>query len=549
MGAVQLWIGGAVILAVVLDLALMFGARRLRKRVADPAAGDEEVVGPFSLALVWIRSQRPRLGQARDRLVEAWHGLPGALAVAREFWRSEVWASDQNKMRLLLVAACLLVSLGMGYAYAQETMVEGWQLWTWAIGVVAVAYMLMPAQAWPRPRARFWLAPLGLALVALALRAPLLETVPGGLHPDEARLAEVTLRHVYPDLHQTLNPFSTSTYSQPALYNYLVRLSLAVVGNSITGLRLPSALAGAAAVAATFLAVSVLENRRIAWLTALLMAFYHYHIHWSRLALNNVWDTLWVPVILGGFAWSWKKRWSGGAVLTGLALGFSQFFYAGSRIGVLLLAYLIYRQWRQGEDRKQLVIHVGKLVLMAAVVAGPLVAYALKNPDNFFEHPRKVFGWQPDLILTTVGEGSLWTYFWYQLGHSLGAYTTYPDVTGFYAPDTPLIIGLAAPLFVLGALWAIVKRRYLPLLWVLLTVVLGGILLSGAPSSSRFAVSIPAVCWLTAIPLEWLMASGRRRLAIGLLVAIIAFDLFFYFGVYATAAHVDLTLPFPSLSP
>jgi hypothetical protein len=44
-------VGGAVILAVALDLALTFGVQRLRKQMAACTAGDEEVVGSFSLAL------------------------------------------------------------------------------------------------------------------------------------------------------------------------------------------------------------------------------------------------------------------------------------------------------------------------------------------------------------------------------------------------------------------------------------------------------------------------------------------------------------------
>jgi hypothetical protein len=138
-------------------------------------------------------------------------------------------------------------------------------------------------------------------------------------------------------------------------------------------------------------------------------------------------------------------------------------------------------------------------------------------------------------------------YGWQQLWRSVGAFTAVPDVTGFYDPGVPLLIGLAAPLFVIGLLWAPVKKRFLPVLWVLLTVFLGGFLLADPPGSSHYVVVIPAVCWLIAMPLEWLASIKRERLAVVLLTAVIAVDLYFYFVIYAPSPHRDLIHVFPTL--
>jgi hypothetical protein len=225
-------------------------------------------------------------------------------------------------------------------------------------------------------------------------------------------------------------------------------------------------------------------------------------------------------------------------------VGLSQYFYAGSRVGVFLLAFLIWQLWRENSsaepnteidpdseqfveerpkpERMPLIIYTLKMGLVAACIAAPLFLFALRDPVPFFDRSKMVWGWKPDSILLATGDaGNIWPYAWRQLWRSLGAFTAVPDVTGFSGPGVPLLIGLAAPLFVVGLLWAVYRRHFLPVLWIALTALLGGFLLSDPPGSSHYVVAIPAICWLAAMPLEWLAASGRERLAVGLLVAVL----------------------------
>lgn len=465
-------------------------------------------------------------------------------------WFRPLWdhlRSDGGRaMRLVVVLACTLITVSIGYAYGRDIWVRGWQLWTWAVCVAITVIFLIPAGVPTLRLGKTWAVLFSLALVALLLRATSLESIPGGLHVDEMGVADFSLRHIFPEPHKTLSPFRTGPVSQPSLYHYLIRLSLALVGNSITGLRISSASAGTLAVLATYAAVAVLENQQTALLGAIVMATYHYHVHWSRIGLNNVWDTLWVPATLAAYGWGWRRRWSGGAVLAGAALGFSQYFYAGSKIGVLLLAYLIWKLWRQEPDKQRLIVHVGKLLLVATCVAAPLVMFIVRDPAPYFERSDVVFGWKREVILEAMGgHYDLLGYAWRQAWRSLGAFTTVPDVTGFYGPGVPLVIGLAAPLFVAGFLWSTYKRRWIPVLWILLTVLLGGFMLTGAPSSSHYTVSIPAICWLIAVPLGWLMEHDRQRLALLALLIVMATDLAFYFAIYVPGGPRDLIHPFP----
>ncbi|MEW5719919.1 MAG: glycosyltransferase family 39 protein, partial [Chloroflexota bacterium] len=427
-------------------------------------------------------------------------GVSGARRTVRaralELWRNYV-ADETQAMRVVIAVACTLTTSLIGYVYAREIVVRGWQLGAWVICVVTIIIALMPPE---RPSFRITkleIGALGLMLAALLLRVTFLEQAPGGLHVDEVGAADFALRQVFPDSELTANPFRTGPASQPTLFFYLQRLALALVGNSITGLRITSALAGALAILATYGTVAILQDRRTALIAATIMTTYHYHIHWSRLGLNNIWDTLWIPLMLLAFTWGWKNRWSGGAVLAGLALGLSQYFYHGSKVGGFLLAFLIWWLWRQERDIDRLVVQVGKLALTAICVASPIVIFALLDPVPYFERASVVFAWSPTNIgIETRGTFDLVGYAWRQIWNSVGAFVAVPDVTGFYGPGVPFVIGVAAILFVTGLLWAIFKRHWVPALWILLTVVLGGFLVTGAPSSSHYVASIPAICWL-----------------------------------------------------
>jgi hypothetical protein len=56
------------------------------------------------------------------------------------------------------------------------------------------------------------------------------------------------------------------------------------------------------------------------------------------------------------FAHWWSARWSGGAVLSGVALGLSQYFYAGSKITLFLLPFATFMLWRTDRDTRRLVV-------------------------------------------------------------------------------------------------------------------------------------------------------------------------------------------------
>ena len=519
---------GILILAILIDVLLIWTWRYIQNAKSKQSSGESnELYVPrgFTSAVSstggWLSSA---IGSARDT----------TKAIG-----SQIRGNNRAQLRIFFVLACLITTSSLGYVYADHSMVSGWQLWTFLLCVLVAIVAMLPGEQFPLRLRRHHLWLVGLLFAALLLRAVFLERLPPGLHVDEAGSADFTLRHVFPPQELTLSPFRTGHSSQPSLYNYLLWLSFAVVGENITGLRITSALAGSAAVVTTYALVSILQSRRAAFLAAILLTVSHFHIHWSRIGLNNIWDTVWVPLILAVYAWGWQKNWSSGAVLAGLALGFSQYFYAGSRIVLFLLPFLMYSLWRKERDNPRLVEYAAKTLGMAAVVAAPLAIFGIQFPEEFGRRLITGLIWGSDLPpdqIPTVGD---------RLIDTLVSFTALPENSGFYRPGIPLVFGLAVPLFIVGILWAIRERQFLPVLWVGLTMFFGGFLLQALPSSNHYLVAVPAICWLIAMPLDALFAFGRPRIAVVLLLLVVASELGFYYGIYARAPSPDLALAFP----
>jgi hypothetical protein len=307
-----------------------------------------------------------------------------------------------------------------------------------------------------------------------------------------------------------------------------------------------SVAGGSLAVLATYALISMLHSRRAGYLAAGLMAAYHFHIQWSRIGLNNIWDTFWVPTILALFVWGWRNNRPAGATLSGLALGLSQYFYAGSRVGIFLVAYLVIRFWREQWDDARLVRHVGRLIGMAAVVAIPLAVFAAAHPEAFFSRLYTGLLWDPfgtdpgrapPAYVPSVLQQFVWT---------LLSFTALSEGAGFYRPGIPLVIGLGVPLLLAGVFWQIHRREATPVLWLALTMLFGGFLLQALPASNHYTVAIPAVVWLIISPLDALYSFGKPRWARAALAILIVTDLYFYFGIYARSPSLDFVHPFPT---
>jgi 4-amino-4-deoxy-L-arabinose transferase-like glycosyltransferase len=374
----------------------------------------------------------------------------------------------------------------------------------------------------------------GLTGSALLLRVAALDTVPFTLGGDEAwhgLLARQVLRG------ELRNPFSIGYMSMPSLFYWPLSWSLQLVGNNVLGLRLPAALIGTATVVVLYFFARELWGRRTALLSALFLATYDYHIHYSRLGANNIWDPLFIMLALWALYHALAKRQVArdgnprasealgdqgsyrSFLLAGLVMGLSLNFYTGARLlPFLVLAFVAFVWFQRKRHIELLGLHLVLLFLAFLIAAGPALGLALTHPNEWNARINQVgiiqSGWlarEPGL----TGKSTL-QILAEQFLRSAGAFHVFTDRTAWYGADRPLLNALTGIFAMLGMAWAIAhwrdRRYFLVLTWFWSVIITGGMLTESPPSSQRLVIAIPAVALLVTTGLEQTVELAGRLL-------------------------------------
>jgi 4-amino-4-deoxy-L-arabinose transferase-like glycosyltransferase len=529
-------------------------------------------------------------GLAALCFVLAWRVATAHLRVARPARRPMVRAGDWLRERPIPAA---LLALGL-FLSGVATLLSRGRAWNtstydvvvlWALGVAAVIIAAFwPSAALPRPSwdhevprraalrvsARLhrvgrgnWLelaTVVGLTVLALLLRVTALDSVPFTLGGDEAWFG-LTARQVLQG--EFRNPFVTAFVSMPTLFYWPLSWAMRLLGDNMVGLRLPAALVGTATVPVLYLFARHMWGRRMAFLSAAFLATYDYHIHYSRLGANNVWDPFFAVLALWLLDWALTEsdaiKRDRLFILTGLVVGLSAYFYTGARLlpylVIIYLAFvLVQKRWSHTSPirTEHLVRCLFLLVLAFLVVAGPILSYALAHADDWNARINQVgilqSGWlarEPGLTGKTTFQVLA-----EQFLRAAGAFHVYPDRTVWYGADRPLLGFLPGVFAVLGMAWALLRwrdRRYfLVLAWFWSVIIAGGMLTESPPSSQRLVLAIPAVALLVATGLDqtvrlgrWLFDLDRRwgNVLLGLLVLGIAVGSVRYYFVEFTTSR------------
>jgi 4-amino-4-deoxy-L-arabinose transferase-like glycosyltransferase len=423
-----------------------------------------------------------------------------------------------------------------------------WMLVRWLFGILMVCFAVWliqeSTQGATSPR-NTWLA-IGVAaivLLAFGLRIWQLGSIPYTLGGDEGEQGVEILRVLSGKL---TNPFVTGWYSVPTLSFFFNAPTVALFGNTSFGLRLVWVLVGTASVLVTYLLVKELKGTRLALFTAALVATYHYHIHYSRLGSNQISDTLLVGLTLFFLMRAYSRgKWLDWA-LAGTVAGIGQYFYAGGRLALILGLLLVIYLWVQDRFKitRSKLVGVGIFIIAALVAGGPMFAYAINHPNDYNARANQIGilqnGWLVNEALRTdkpQGE-ILLDQFW----RATLAFNAYPDRTGWYGLDAPLLDRLSGTLFILGifsaTLWSLRDRRLAPMAaWWWSAILTGGMLTDTAPSSQRLiTTSIPAMFFVAWAIEHFVAALGRRLpqiaaaaagVAVVLLLGIISINIYF----------------------
>ena len=499
-------------------------------------------------ALMWVLALR--------RAEERSDARPARPAWYRQ-WLADA-AAHPLRTGLLGVGVLLALWAGIGARRADPAADFSPYLRAWALGLLL--YLLAFAPLRPRspaplpPRAS---APLLRRLLAAVLaRAVALDEIPATFGGDEGTQALEALRLLGPPLG---NPFATGWYSVPTMSFLVAGLGMRLFGATVAGARMLSALAGTASVLTTYLLARRLAGEWVGWGAAVLVAFGHYGLHFSRLASNQIADALLGPLVLyfllqgleskgDSYLQGDRHLWM---TLAGLVLGLSWYTYFGARLMTVVVGlYLVGRAMREGHE---FLARYGRglfvLVVGFALTVWPLALYYVAHPADFLSRYNQVSifasGWLAREVAATGRSAAalLLEQFW----KSVSAFNATPDPTFWYHPGIPLLDPVSGVFLILGlavTLWRVRRPAWgLLLLWFWALVILGWTLTENPPSSQRGVGTIPVVAILTALGLTETLNALRRltgdrlrfpfHVSLFTLLAIIALiNLFFYFRVY-----------------
>ncbi len=401
-----------------------------------------------------------------------------------------------------LIVPALFLSLGANVLGGSVGLVA----WLTSLGMVLVAlWPLAPGTKWPfRASKTTWLTAVLFFVTSTAVRLFWLDSHPFLLSGTEANIG-LEVRQIIAG--RWPSPFSTAFLTNPALPLYLYALPLRFLDGTVWGLRLLSPLMGGLTVTAVYLFGHKLFGRGVGLVAATLLVGLHPHLHYSRLALTNIWDPLLALLTLGFVAVAWSTRQRAAWLLSGLGMGLSFYLYTAGHLLPWMILLLL--GWAVLFDRKSLrenLRGLGAAGITAVVAALPIWLTYNATPSLFWDRWRQ-FSLFDTNWLATQGDNTavLWTKF----GEAALAFQAVPDVSIYYNPGQSLLGFWVAVAFTLGlgmAVWHGRELRYAVLLiWVGVVVFFAGFLLIQTPSSHRYLIALPAVVLLAALPVVGLV--------------------------------------------
>ena len=195
--------------------------------------------------------------------------------------------------------------------------------------------------------------------------------------------------------------FTTGWSDWPMLTFWTAAQTMRLFGDTMMGLSASAALAGVLSILGTYLLAQELFDRRVGLLAAALLTISYTHIHFSRIA-GSISPLAFSTFTFYFLARGLRRGGSASFVLAGICLGLGLQDYGPARMMLVVLAavlpwlYLWQRDvWRRSAGG------LGWMALGFLVAFGPMLAFALKSPEQMMGRGNLVTLLNPCLLYTS----------------------------------------------------------------------------------------------------------------------------------------------------
>lgn len=402
----------------------------------------------------------------------------------------------------------------------------------------------------------------GLMLLAAILRFAGLGKYPRVIDGDEGLLglfAQTSDTGVY------TNPFALWE-NFGGIYLQLVHIMIRLFGATSLAIRILPALSGILAIPALYLFARQVASKRIAVISAFLLAISHAHVHFSRIgSVGYIHGTWLVPLELFLLLAGLEKRkiWMTAAAGVLLAIHFSVYLTAQVILGMIfvftLILIIFYRKWVK-DTWRQLAAFWGGFAIMIL----PELTYIFRNTQAFLDRLNSNGTFQSGWLAQTMAStgDSAFKVLAGRVAHAFFSLIYYP-AQDFYGANYAILSNISAVFFLVGlgiALLGLKKRGMLLLngyFWAP-TLAIGIFSIPPSADSYRMLMVLPPALVMAAMGIDRILelvgiTFRKHKLSYVfitscLLVSIAVINVFAYFGDFVGQCRYsgDLTSRFAS---
>ncbi len=365
-----------------------------------------------------------------------------------------------------------------------------------------------------------WAQLVVVILIAIFLRFYQLDTIPLGLHSDEAFKGYAATKYILQGREFPI--FFEENLGEEPLYIYCIAGLFTLLGQSAFVIRAASAIIGVVTIPALYVLTRELiptEDSKtdacsVGLMAALWLALSYWHLNYSRLGIEPVLFPLFI-IVTCYFLWrATRTERTSDYLVAGLFLGLSAYTYRAARVVPLML--LLYGAscvlLSQRPDRR-LLFNWLVLFAFAGLAVSPLAYFGLTHSDIFFSREGDVSVFNPEL-----NQGSAPRALIASAVRTIASFHLWPDPNWRQNPaGRPLLDPITGLFFLLGLgitirRWRSPNYRFI-LVWLLVMALPAVLTVSGLPHSSRSIGLLPLTCILPAIGMhEGIKRLGRRRI-------------------------------------
>jgi len=427
------------------------------------------------------------------------------------------WFIFQERVFWVL-AAILLSVLATGAAlnfmlYTRLNYIPVITIWLLSAGAYVYAFFNISLDAkvvlkWIRKNRAEILSVAVVTLIAAAFRLYRLGEVPRVLDGDEGRIGFVAQTTVSGLL---ANPF-TLWENFGAMYLQFIYLSMRFFGVNAFALRFVPAIGGILAMPSLYLLARWVGGQRIALITIIIFAFSHSHIHFSRILFGPT-TTFFAVLIFYFLVRGLRTGQTPWFASAGVSMGLGLLIYDSSRVipAVVLAVVGWLWLWRRPVFQGHLQ-NWGVFFLAALFAFGPMLGFAFQDFNSFVGRGNSVALWSPvvwEHETSSYGTTSVTDVIVEQVRHTFLTLHLYGDGSPHFMLPRPMVDPLTAALCALGASLCLLRLRsiqyFIPLVWVFLTFVLGGVITYDPPYWPHLNVALPAIVMMAGIAADRLI--------------------------------------------